>query len=58
LRLPATIRDFLAPESVSIAWRIDLRAVVLEKFWGLDSLVYKQIPDPEPNAGMSSSKHW
>jgi NADPH:quinone reductase len=28
-----------------------MRAVVLEKFGGLDSLVYKEIPDPEPKAG-------
>ena len=28
-----------------------MRAIVLEKFGGLDSLVYKEIPDPEPLAG-------
>ena len=28
-----------------------MRAIVLEKFGGLDSLVYKEIPDPEPMAG-------
>jgi NADPH2:quinone reductase len=28
-----------------------MRAVVLEKFGGLDSLVYKEIPDPEPKPG-------
>ena len=28
-----------------------MRAIVLEKFGGLDSLVYKDIPDPEPLAG-------
>lgn len=28
-----------------------MRAIVLEKFGGLDSLVYKDIPDPEPEAG-------
>ena len=28
-----------------------MRAIVLEKFGGLDSLVYKEIPDPEPEAG-------
>jgi NADPH:quinone reductase len=28
-----------------------MRAIVLEKFGGLDSLVYKEIPDPEPRAG-------
>src|ERR1700674_5293855 len=28
-----------------------MRAIVLEKFAGLDSLVYKEIPDPEPKAG-------
>jgi NADPH2:quinone reductase len=32
-------------------WRTTMRAIVLEKFGGLDSLVYKEIPDPEPNAG-------
>ena len=29
-----------------------MRAIVLEKFGGLDSLVYKDIPDPEPKADM------
>ena len=28
-----------------------MRAIVLEKFGGLDSLVYKEIPAPEPKAG-------
>ena len=28
-----------------------MRAIVLEKFGGLDSLVYQEIPDPEPMAG-------
>jgi NADPH:quinone reductase len=28
-----------------------MRAIVLEKFGGLDSLVYKEIRDPEPKAG-------
>ena len=28
-----------------------MRAIVLEKFGGLDSLVYKDLPDPEPKAG-------
>jgi NADPH2:quinone reductase len=28
-----------------------MRAIVLEKFGGLDSLVYKDIPEPEPKAG-------
>jgi NADPH:quinone reductase len=32
-------------------WRSNVRAIVLEKFGGLDSLVYKEIPDPEPKAG-------
>src|ERR1700731_4269494 len=32
-------------------WRSNVRAIVLEKFGGLDSLVYKEIPDPEPRAG-------
>src|SRR5499425_1191310 len=32
-------------------WRTAMRAIVLEKFGGLDSLVYQEIPDPEPMAG-------
>ena len=28
-----------------------MRAIVLEKFGGLDSLVYREIPDPEPKTG-------
>lgn len=28
-----------------------MQAIVLEKFGGLDSLVYKDIPKPEPEAG-------
>jgi NADPH2:quinone reductase len=28
-----------------------MRAIILEKFGGLDSLVYKEIPEPEPKAG-------
>lgn len=28
-----------------------MRAIVLEKFGGLDSLVYKEIPEPEPKEG-------
>jgi NADPH:quinone reductase len=28
-----------------------MRAIVLEKFGGLDSLVYKDIPEPEPKTG-------
>src|ERR1700736_2671412 len=32
-------------------WRSSMRAIVLEKFGGLDSLVYKEIPDPEPKTG-------
>jgi NADPH:quinone reductase len=28
-----------------------MRAIVLEKFGGLDSLVYREIPEPEPNPG-------
>ena len=28
-----------------------MRAIVLEKFGGLDNLVYKDIPEPEPKAG-------
>ena len=35
----------------SIKWTIVMRAIVLEKFGGLDSLVYKDIPEPEPKAG-------
>src|SRR6476661_8674338 len=32
-------------------WRSKMRAIVLEKFGGLDSLVYEEIPDPEPKPG-------
>ena len=28
-----------------------MHAIVLEKFGGLDSLVYKEIPEPEPLPG-------
>ena len=28
-----------------------MRAIILEKFGGLDSLVYRDIPEPEPKAG-------
>ncbi len=28
-----------------------MRAIVLEKFGGLDSLAYQDIPEPEPQAG-------
>jgi len=28
-----------------------MRAIVLEKFGGLDSLVYREIPEPEPAPG-------
>ena len=28
-----------------------MRAIVLEKFGGLDSLVYTELPEPEPLAG-------
>jgi NADPH:quinone reductase-like Zn-dependent oxidoreductase len=28
-----------------------MRAIVLEKFGGLDSLVYTDLPEPEPLAG-------
>ncbi|MDB5783547.1 hypothetical protein [Caballeronia mineralivorans] len=28
-----------------------MRAVVLDKFGGLDSLVYTELPEPEPLAG-------
>src|SRR5262249_21881912 len=31
--------------------RSEMRAIVLEKFGGLDSLVYKEIPEPEAKAG-------
>jgi hypothetical protein len=34
-----------------------MRAIVLEKFGGLDSLVYKDIPEPEPKAGHASLGH-
>ena len=30
-----------------------MRAIVLEKFGGLDSLVYKDIPEPEPKLSFS-----
>jgi NADPH:quinone reductase-like Zn-dependent oxidoreductase len=30
---------------------MEMRAIVLEKFGGLDSLVYEDIPEPEPKAG-------
>src|SRR5207249_5088647 len=43
-RLPGTL-------NLPITWRTAMRAIVLEKFGGLDSLVYKEIPDPEPKAG-------
>ena len=33
-----------------------MRAIVLKKFGGLDSLVYKDIPEPGPEAGRSSFK--
>jgi hypothetical protein len=33
-----------------------MRAIVLEKFGGLDSLVYKDIPDPEPKAGHAGDR--
>src|SRR5262252_2842089 len=39
------------PESAPINWRSAMRAIVLEKFGGLDSLVYQEIPGPEPMAG-------
>src|SRR5262245_38864696 len=38
-------------KSVPIHRRAAMRAIVLEKFGGLDSLVYKDMPDPEPEAG-------
>jgi NADPH:quinone reductase-like Zn-dependent oxidoreductase len=28
-----------------------MRAIVLEKFGGLDSLVYRDVPEPEPQLG-------
>src|SRR5438445_808090 len=39
------------PESAPTTWRTIMRAIVLEKFGGLDGLVYQEIPDPEPMAG-------
>src|SRR4029434_6873706 len=39
------------PESVPISWRNAMRAIVLKKFGGPDSLVYEEIPEPEPKAG-------
>src|SRR4029077_20752307 len=54
-RMPQRSRRLSAPsshpESEPIIWRTVMRAIVLEKFGGLDSLVYKEIPDPEPKAG-------
>ncbi len=38
-------------EPPPVIWRTSKRAIVLESFGGLDSLVYKEIPDPEPKAG-------
>src|SRR5262244_3489825 len=38
-------------EPVPITWRTVMRAIVMKKFGGLDSLVYEEIPDPEPKAG-------
>jgi hypothetical protein len=35
-----------------------MRAIVLEKFGGLDSLVYKDIPEPEPKAGHVVIEIW
>src|SRR5262249_27540452 len=32
-------------------WSRSMQAIVLEKFGGLDSLVIKEIPEPEPKAG-------
>ena len=36
---------------INCDWRSEMRAIVIEKFGGLDSLVYKDIPDPEPKVG-------
>jgi NADPH:quinone reductase-like Zn-dependent oxidoreductase len=41
----------LIPQRADFEWRTVMRAIVLEKFGGLDSLVYKDIPEPEPKAG-------
>ena len=38
-------------KSVPVTGRTIVRAIVLERFGGLDSLVYKEIPDPEPKVG-------
>src|SRR5262249_32796176 len=42
---------FPGPLNPPIEWRTVMRAIVLEKFGGLDSLVYEDIPEPEPKAG-------
>jgi hypothetical protein len=34
-----------------VFWRVVMRAIVIEKFGGPDSLVYKDLPEPEPLAG-------
>src|SRR5262245_25996439 len=38
-------------KTVPAYWRTVMRAIVLEKFGGPESLVYKEIPDPQPEAG-------
>jgi hypothetical protein len=43
--------DVRSPRSLHlIAWRATMRAIVIDKFGGPDSLVYKELPDPEPKA--------
>jgi NADPH2:quinone reductase len=39
------------PGDISTKGTPHVRAIVLEKFGGVDSLVYKDIPDPEPKPG-------
>src|SRR5262249_28930827 len=50
-RSPRRSATSAQPESVPVDGRNAMRAIVLEKFGGLDSLVYQDIPDPEPMAG-------
>src|SRR5215510_9242084 len=46
IRPPPAALSMAADQMESI-----MRAIVLEKFGGLDGLVYKDIPEPEPKAG-------
>ena len=49
LRPPSATFSHLEAEPT--VWRTIRRAIVLEKFGDLDSLVYNEISDPEPKAG-------